>query len=158
MAMEALASVYPTKRDNWIVILLWVGAAGMVFAAADVLTSPTPVGFRIVFAVVTLAGAGFVLWILYSTYYVLEGQQLLIRCGPFRKRIVLTSIEEVSPTRSPLSSPACSLDRLRVRYQGSRFGIMISPENKEAFLDDLRSRSPSLILENGRLLRKEDLT
>jgi len=73
-----------------------------------------------------------------------------------RWRIPLASIVNVEPTRNPLSSPAWSLDRLRVRWRrGARIRwIQISPENKLAFLLELSARDPALQLNGERLARK----
>ncbi len=46
-------------------------------------------------------------------------------------------IESVIPSRNLLSSPACSLDRLHVRYPSSRRGVLISPEDESGFLSGL---------------------
>jgi hypothetical protein len=45
----------------------------------------------------------------------------------------------VVPTRNPLSSPALSLDRLRIEYGQGR-AIMISPADKGPFLRALEER------------------
>jgi hypothetical protein len=96
-----------------------------------------------------------VLWILYGTYYTLTARDLIIRSGPFRWTIPFHFITKVFPTTNPLSSPACSLDRLHIGRQGSRFGIMISPLDKPRFLRDLQTRMPSLQLTaSGTLQRK----
>lgn len=150
---EGPVKEYQTKRDTWIVILLWVAVGGMVIVAGNIWTSPTPMGFRLVMSILLLASAGFVLWVLHTTRYILTGQELLVYCGPFRWRVSLESIQEIYPTRNPLSSPACSLDRLHIRYRESRFGILISPKDKAAFLHDLVSQSPGLIMVEGRVKR-----
>ena len=54
-----------------------------------------------------------------------------------------------------LDASACSLDRLKIRYEGSRMGVMISPEDKTAFLRDLAARSPGLRIEGGRAVRQQ---
>jgi hypothetical protein len=46
----------------------------------------------------------------------------------------------VLATRSPLSSPALSLDRIRIDY-GKGKSVMISPLNKADFLLELQSRN-----------------
>src|SRR5690606_34291240 len=53
------------------------------------------------------------------------------------------AIEEVYPTRNPLSAPAWSLDRLAVRYRtGQRRGLaLISPARQDAFLSLLGERA-----------------
>ena len=54
----------------------------------------------------------------------------------------LAAIDAVEPARNPLSSPACSLDRLRIEYGAKR--IMISPLDKAGFLRALAARAPQL--------------
>lgn len=78
-------------------------------------------------------GVGLPLWLLLSTHYTLEPRQLIVRSGPFKWCIALADITAITPTSNPLSSPALSLDRLRIDYGRGR-SLMISPRNKEQFL------------------------
>jgi hypothetical protein len=78
---------------------------------------------------------------------------LLVRFGICRQRIPLADIAEVHPTHNPLSSPALSLDRLRVQYgQGFFKAVMISPADRNGFLDDLAHKA-GLKREGDRLVR-----
>ena len=126
-SFEGPASEYPSKRDAWLVAVLWIASAVMLFAAFEVWGSAEPFPFRLAYAVGMVALALFVVWLLYSTGYTLTDRDLLARAGPFRWRVPLAAIEEVRPTRNPLSAPACSLDRLQIRYEGRRLGLLISP-------------------------------
>ena len=45
---------------------------------------------------------------------------LVVRSGPFHWTIPLRSVRSVVPTRNPLSSPAVSLDRLRIEHRDAR--------------------------------------
>lgn len=146
-------TTYVSKRDLWIMILLWSGALGMTGAAFALIDAPAPPLVRVGLSALALLCAAFVVWLPYSTYYVLSDRDLSIRCGPFRTRVPLAAIETVQPTHNPLSSPACSLDRLHIRYRGARFGILISPRDKTAFLDDLVARSPGLRRIDNRVSR-----
>jgi hypothetical protein len=148
-----MKQVYPSKRDGWIVILLWAGVAVMLFAARNLWRAPAPFAFRLLISVLLIFVAAFVLWTLYGTRYTLTESTLIVQSGPFRWVIDLEAITEVFPTRNPLSSPACSLDRLHIRYGKSRLGMMISPQNKAGFLRDLMVRSPGLKLNGNRVLR-----
>ncbi len=74
-----------------------------------------------------------------QTHYTITDQQLLIRSGPISIKIPLSEITRIEPTRSALSSPAWSLDRLAISYSNGR-RCMISPENKQNFLRALRER------------------
>lgn len=88
-----------------------------------------------------------------STSYTVTDERLIIRSGPFRWRVVLDAIHSVEPSHSLLSSPAVSLDRLRVRYGPSRRSVLISPDDTERFLWDLAVRAPGLELVGDRLRR-----
>jgi hypothetical protein len=100
-----------------------------------------------------LAGLG----VLFATYmgllfpmtYGVTDTHLIIRHGLVRQRIELAKITSVEPTRNPLSSPALSLDRLRITFGTGFFKkVMISPAAKKEFLVELALRA--------RLVRKDD--
>jgi hypothetical protein len=148
-----MKQVYPSKRDRWIVVLLWAGAVVMLFVAGNLWRVQAPFVFRLPISLLLILVAAFVLWTLYGTRYTLTESTLTIRSGPFRWVIDTEVIAEVFPTRNPLSSPACSLDRLQIRYGKSRLVIMISPQDKAGFLRDLAARSPGLKLNGDRVLR-----
>ena len=88
--------------------------------------------------------------------YELEESDLLISSGPyFRWRIPYSAIEFIEPTRSPLNSPAMSLDRLRIAWlkAGKVTEIMISPENEVEFLSEIARRSGNHRLRGNRLTK-----
>ena len=123
---------FKSKIDRWLLFLL---VAVMVFEivvmsiAATQATDPLEATFLIMaaLAIVALLGS-----MLLRTHYTVDGGTLRIACGPFRWKVPIDAIEAVEPTRSPLSSPALSLDRLRIRYGKRR--IMVSPADKAGFL------------------------
>ena len=82
---------------------------------------------------VLLLGVGLPLWIFVGTHYTFVRDELIVRSGPFRWRIPLRDIKSVTPTRDMLSSPALSLDRLRIDYGKGR-AVLVSPVDKDAFL------------------------
>jgi hypothetical protein len=130
--------VYRSAVDPWLRFVLAVAmltsatASGVVFLAGDAWAS----------AIALLAGGvgiGLPLWILTSTTYTFANEHLDVRSGPWRRRIPIASIHEVSPSTSPLSAPALSLNRLRIAYADRRT-VMVSPRNASAFIDDLNRR------------------
>jgi Bacterial PH domain len=72
------------------------------------------------------------------TNYTITEKSLLIRCSLFKWEISLKEILTIEPTKNSLSSPALSLDRLRIKY-GQGKSIMISPLNKTEFIRDLQA-------------------
>ena len=88
------------------------------------------------------AGVGLPVWLFATTSYRFTDADLLVRSGPFRWRVPLREITSVRPSRDLLSSPALSLDRLRIDYAKRSF-ILISPRERDEFLRDLESRIAS---------------
>jgi hypothetical protein len=134
---------FPSKIDWWLGALLGGSAVPVGVAAFRAFLAPAE-GGPIVALVLLLIGCGLPLWVLSSTKYTIAAPLLLVRSGPFRWKIPLAEITKVTPTRNPLSSPALSLDRLRIEYGRGRV-CMISPREKDAFLRELREKGASAV-------------
>jgi len=129
--------VHKSKTDLWLLAVLIAAMGASAFASAMVLLASPPSTWWLL--VITLGiGVGLPLWLLLATDYTLASGQLLVRSGPFRWQIPVASIRSITPTRNPLSSPALSLDRLRIEYGHGAF-IMVSPRDKDRFLRDISS-------------------
>ena len=74
-------------------------------------------------------------WPLWSTRYVVDQGQLTIRSLCFKWIIPLTAIQSVSETDNSISSPALSLDRLKIEYlkEGQTRTVLVSPRDKVGF-------------------------
>ena len=128
---------FASKIDLW----LWVTLAFTLGACAFAVGTAGVRGPAML-AVCALA-AGLPLWVVLGTRYALTEHDLLIRSGPFRWRIPLQEVRAVAHSRSWLSSPALSLDRLRITY-GRASSILISPRDKLRFLSELQPRCPGI--------------
>lgn len=129
---------YRSQVDRWLLVVVLASAAGCLAAGmAAIFTSPS--GTASLVAIFLLLVSAFPVWILGATYYVLTGDELEVRSGPFRWRIPIREIRGVTASRNPLSSPALSLDRLRIEYGTSKW-ILISPSDREGFLRELERR------------------
>ena len=140
--------IFPSKKDFWIVALIMGSGIALLAVAVDHIVSRginSPETW--ITCGIALLYVGIIWSLAYPVYYEIAPPNLLIRSGLLlRYRIPLASIEKIQPTRNPLSSPAWSLDRLRIEYSkgGRRQAIMISPENKEIFLHYLIMFEPHL--------------
>jgi hypothetical protein len=148
-----MSIVFISKRDGWIVAMIWAGALLSVAGGVAQLSSTASLALRFALLALLISAAAFMLWVLYSTCYTLTDEQLLIRCGPFRYRVPFVEIDIVKPSRNPLSSPAGSLDRLLIKWNGGRKSILISPSRKTDFLQELERRCEQLNLDGDRLVR-----
>lgn len=124
--------VFRSKVDTWLSCVLLIAAAMALWAAAATLRQDSGTGL-LVAVVLVLIGAVLPMWILLGTAYSVESGTLRIRSGPFSWRISVDSIRGIEPSRSPVSSPALSLERLRVEYGAGKW-ILVSPADQRAFI------------------------
>ncbi|MCK5326538.1 MAG: PH domain-containing protein [Woeseiaceae bacterium] len=124
---------FKSKIDRWLMLLLVVIMAfEIVVMSIAALQTPDPraaIGL-IVTALLIIALIGS---LLIGTHYTVDGNVLRVASGPFHWKVPIDQIQSVEATRSPLSSPALSLDRMRIRYSKNR-RIMVSPADKAGFL------------------------
>lgn len=80
-----------------------------------------------------------------AIHYLIDGQALIVHAGPLYKnrKIDIASIRKIMKTRTPISAPAPSLDRLEIFY--NKFdSIVISPKDKTVFIADLLKLNPAI--------------
>lgn len=114
----------------------------LVFGTLLILSAsakPSWLGFAILVPVIL-----FVVHIFMTTYYVINGNNLIIKCGFFfNKTIDIRTIKKVSETNNLLSSPATSIDRIEITY-GKFDAIIVSPKQKKEFINDITTLNPSI--------------
>jgi hypothetical protein len=143
---------FPSKVDTWLAVLL-VGLILSSLAVPIVLYATGDpqawIGLLSTALIMVILGG-----LVFPLYYELEDDALLIRFGMVRSRVPYAEIRRVVPSRSMLSSPALSLDRLHVDA-GSSLGPLISPRDKSGFLDALATKAPQLVREGDSLVARE---
>jgi hypothetical protein len=85
-------------------------------------------------------------WPVWSTQYRIDAEQLVVSSMFLTWKIPLSTIQKISPSSNSVSSPALSLDRLRIDYQkqGKAKFILISPKDKQAFTQALQQAQQSI--------------
>ena len=136
-----MSVTYKSKKDTWLIMVICGVVLASLAGCVTLVLSGSPIDLLIA-ASMFIGGVILPIWLVRTTYYVLDDQRLAVRSGPFRWSIPIAEIKSVRRTRSMLSGPALSLDRVQIRY--GRFGIfglvLISPENRDRFLADLENR------------------
>lgn len=145
---------FPSKRDAWLSIVVWLGTIICLAGGVVQLASAASTFVRIAILIVLSISAGFMLWVLYGTHYIFSGEVLHIRSGPFTFQVPLAEVVSVERYRAPVSSPACSLDRLLICY-GHKW-ILVSPYDQDGFLNTFVNRSPHLVRRGNRVIRLSD--
>jgi hypothetical protein len=130
-----MSSRYRSKIDAWFIAVIVTSVIAHLWVIATLVLSADWMTLTI-FIPIAVIGLGLPLWILFRTHYTLSPNSLNVRCGPFSYVIPIKSIKDLRPTRSVLSAPALSLDRLEITY-GKYESVTISPLHRERFLAEL---------------------
>ena len=123
--------VFRSKIDLWLLIVLIITAViPLTQAMAALQNGANWIPHVLISGLLALS----FLWLLLSTNYAIGRDTLMIQSGPFRWRIPKREITQITPSRSVISSPALSLDRLKIEYAGGRNSILVSPKDKNGFI------------------------
>lgn len=126
---------FHTKVDAWLVVVM---ALPVLFIGYELIIDFSwflllPFAFIIAIYAVTL-----------PCYYTIESQHLKIRTEIIiKKNIDIQQISRIAESNDPISSPAMSLKRLRIDF-GQGDYILISPQNRKAFIELLSSVNPNI--------------
>jgi len=123
--------VFKSAIDSWYYGTMVVTAVILAIALIAVLKSGAMAGVVIVLLAAVLS-LGLPIWLMLTTDYTVRTDVLDVRSGPFRWRIPRSEIHRIHPSRSLLSSPALSLNRLEIQYGQSKT-ILVSPADPGAF-------------------------
>lgn len=127
---------YPTAVDAWLVILMVLGIGSALAQAVYLFPAQPAAAFTALSIGVLVAGA--VGTLTFPCEYVLEADHLLVRSGLARWRVPYRAVTAIAPSRSPWSSPALSLRRVRIDH--ARGVLLVSPRDREGFMAALAAR------------------
>lgn len=128
-------TVYDSAVDLWIALILLLGPSAALAISGYCLLDGRPGEARIFFFT---AFATIAVTLAFTTpcRYTVDSDFLSIRCGLLHYQIPLGDIIDVEPSRTLISGPALSLRRVLVRT--NKRNHVLSPSQREAFIDDLR--------------------
>jgi len=124
---------FKSAVDTWFYILgIVVPALIFVFVLLTLGFDSSEVFLSL--GVIALLTLGLPVWLLFSTNYEVSDKVLTVQSGPFNWSVPLNEISSIQPSRSLLSSPALSLNRLEIQY-GNGQTLLVSPSDMEGFKD-----------------------
>lgn len=89
----------------------------------------------------------FIIHLFTSINYTIIRDELKVKAGFLvNTKIPISSIHKIKETNNLISSPAASLDRLEIFY-GKYDSIIISPLDKNEFIQDLLKINPNIAME-----------
>lgn len=124
---------FKSKVDSWIAVLIvTLVLMDLVFIVTLAMQPGNPAE-KTAAILVCIAVMALIASLALRTHYTVDRKDLRIVSGPFRWTVPIDQITSVTPTRTLLSSPAMSLDRLRIEY-GKLRPMIVSPDDKDGFL------------------------
>jgi len=135
MSAAEASKTFRTAVDGWMgAILLSVPLIVIIVTVALALDKPDEVWVMLI----VLAFLGALGWgVVWPITYTVGDTHLTIRAGRLRTRIPFGDIIAVSPSKNILSSPALSMNRLKIAY--GKTWVLISPKDRAGFLDALEA-------------------
>ena len=128
-----------SKKDWWMTLIIFGTVAMSVAAVIPLFFEDFNVGSVFIFFVIGLT-VWLVLDIYFRTYYLVEEDIVRVVSGPFRWKVPISEITSIRATKSILSSPALSMNRLELKYGKYKY-IIISPEDKHGFVEEIVKRN-----------------
>ena len=125
--------VYHSKTTPWLVAVMVLALVVLANALWTAWHESSTTEFAITAPLIVL-GMALVLSGFRVRYWIADSV-LYVRASLFRWTIPVDSIISVKPSRSWMSAPALSTDRLEILHK--RGTVMISPREREAFLREL---------------------
>ncbi|PFN23424.1 PH domain-containing protein [Bacillus cereus] len=126
---------FPSKKDAWLypIFCIVLGACfAPIFAGREYFLLFFTIPLAILFS-----------WSWFTTKYIVGEETITIRSGLIKKRIFIRDIKRISNTKNPIAAYALSFDRLEIVY-GTYETEIISPKNKEEFINLVKSKNPQI--------------
>jgi membrane protein YdbS with pleckstrin-like domain len=130
--------VYPSAVDWWwmvplMIVVVYVCYVDIVtkFQQGEVLEGWIAVGVVLLVALLFPA-------IIIPCRYTFLDDGLLIQSGLIKKKIDYHLMRDVTPSRNPLSAPALSLRRVKIKFD--RGFALVSPKRRDEFIVELKRR------------------
>ncbi|MBE98350.1 PH domain-containing protein [Flavobacterium coralii] len=132
-----MKQVYKSKIDIWLLAVVFVPLVAVLLQVLLTFTWGLVALIAVIIAVMV--------YMFTTTKYVIDNNSLQVKIGVFEyTQVKISNITAVRKTNNPLSAPALSLKRLEVRYGKNFDYILISPKDREAFIEDLLKINPSI--------------
>lgn len=133
------SKVYKSKIDKWLlafVLLVLIAPTIMILKEKEWFVGG-----------ILLATLIFTIHLFSTTFYTIHEGYLIVKAGFLvNKKIDIQEITKAVKSRSLLSSPALSLDRLEITYR-KYDSVLISPKDKEGFVKDLLDLNSKIVVE-----------
>lgn len=135
-----------SKRDGFYTFLIWGGiVVGILTMIYPIFSTLSILNVFLLF--IGLIIIGWLIWLWFSTGYLVENNTLKMLVGPFKQTIDIQRIKKITKERSIVTSPALAVDRLIIQYGHCKY-VSISPKKEYEFIKLLLSKNPHIQIDD----------
>lgn len=131
---------FKSKKDIWLALLIW----GVTILMGWLMIVDKSVLIYII-GILTIA---LLLWLWFGTSYKIEKELLKIKSGPFKCTVKIEDIKKLNATRSLLTGPALSMDRVEILYKKYDI-VIVSPKDRIEFIQTLLTKNKCIEVDNS---------
>jgi hypothetical protein len=132
-----MSKYYPSAKSLLLGLILWgilFSSFGLAFYQIIVHAGMQDLIVLLIISFIVLSFVG-IIW--FGTGYFVSDDFLIVKIGPItHSKIRISTISNISRSRSLLASPANSLNRLAIK-SGKRTIVQISPRDEDAFIKSI---------------------
>lgn len=136
-----------SKKDVFYFFLIWgciiVGFLTMVYPIFSVLSMA-----RFILLFFGLIIIGWLIWIWFSTGYLIKNKTLEIIAGPFKQVVNIQEIKNITKEKSVLTAASLSTDRIVIHYSNYKYAH-ISPKKEYEFIKLLLSKNTQIQIDSA---------
>lgn len=143
--------VFKTGRDR-VYLSIWIGTLVLIALSLFVPLLFTPFIYLqlVIVGAIDMLVTGLLIWLIADLKYVMTEEHLLVKGGFIKSRIRYSDITKI--TRNPGIWAGYrmlfSRDAIEVHYKTGLWGsVIISPKEKEAFIEELKRRASHIQVE-----------
>ena len=130
---------FRSKKDWWVIGFI-IAMTGLLLQLLFTMYAKGTMSQYPIHTVTYVLTIAVLWWPVVNTQYRIEQNCLVITSMFLKWTIPLADIQKVSPSNNSVSSPALSLDRLKVDYQkdGTVKSVLVSPKDQQKFKQALQ--------------------
>ncbi len=129
--------IFYSKVDWWLILLCY----GLSIAPATALLIDE---FSWAILIIIASMTAVITFLLFSMKYTVSGDTLSVKCGFISYgNYNISKIKSIRTTRTILSAPASSLDRIEIKFEKG-LPLVLSPRNKQEFVAKLQQINPNI--------------
>ena len=142
-------TLYHSKIDHW----LWIAIA-VIYISCIIPIFTHPIDnwtiYLLTLIITNIIPISLIINVYTNTYYTIDEEKLTLKIKSgilVDTKLDINKITKIRKTRTWLSSPALSMDRLEITTDKHKKAV-ISPKNKSQFITHLLTLNPNIKIEN----------